>query len=826
MTGTWKIIMPIAASNLVLNPSAEIATPANYSTFNSGSVVRVTTQARFGDYSYSVSSAANNSGMYVQTQAMANAVHYVTYYVYGTPSGTMRVSADGATFINSAIIGGASGGWARYSASISASQCNGSSALRIVSSTAETFLVDAVQVEQSAYYTTYIDGNRGESPIYGENTGNLYFWNGHRHASTSWRDAQERGGGRELDLLDSYGVSVQQVPGAGMPPLTHNLQGLALQPGAAFQSTKTLPREVVLVAETHSNSIANLHSKRKALIDLVKPDGVRGAQSFILGYSGANSAKTVYCRFRYVDGLGIGRISGGTNYLENQIPIQLEAVSPYWFEDNRETASLGFTTSLTSVNRVMARVNGLWQKLGTGFSGTCVCSAYDPTTGRVYFGGTFVTANGVTVNNICYWNPVTATFTAMDSGVSDSVQSIAVAPNGDIWVAGVFLTVGSGATAAKGLAKWSLSGNSWSVPTATMTGTVSVTALVIDSIGNLYGGGLFSTIAGVANTAYIFKYSTAGTFTALGTGMNDMVFCLAVGIDGTSIYVGGAFTSGNSVTLNRIGYWNGTTFVAMGGGVNNSVYSIAPARNGNIYAGGAFTASITASTSMSLVGMWNGASWAPLSNGITGNFVYAMYFGSDGLLYVGGDYTAVGPFTTGWAGVWNGSNWQLLDMNSTSTAPVAKTFIVTPNGDLYVGSDANNLTVIVGNNTTGITSTNSVRVFPNFTIIGPTSATMTLQAIQNLSTAQLMQFNLVVNLGERILISLQPGNKRVVSDWRGVLAGQPLPTSDFANFALQPTRADGATTNSIVTFVTGTTTGALFLMHWIPAHWAIDGAAV
>lgn len=828
--GNWKVIQPVAATNLALNPSAEIATPANWAAFNSATITRDTSRARFGVYCYKVVPGGVGRGIILSTAALGNAIHYVTFYVSGTIAGTISVSLNAGANENTAtVIGGATGGWVRYGASIPAAQCNGSVVTRLTNSANETWYTDAIQVEQSTYYTTYIDGDR----VW--NTGGqrgLYLWTGHRHASTSTRDAQERGGGRELDLETDYGVRVLQNPGAGMPPLVHNLQGLALQPGAAFENTKVLPRMLWLSVEMHDTVYSELHGLRKALINLVKPDGVRGAQPFILGYAGANSGKTVYCAFRYADGLGIGRVQGGATFIENQIPITLLAVDPYWWEDNRETSSLGFINTLTAVNRVIGRVNGLWGKLGTGFNNTCRCSAYDPKTGRVYFGGEFTTANGVTVNGICYWNPTTATFTAMDAGVNATVHAIAIAPNGDVWIGGEFSTVGSGAAATKGLAKWSLSGSSWSVQTNTSTTFTSIYALVVDNAGNLYGGGAFTNYSGNANCDNIFKYTAAGAFAALGTGLNSTCLGLARWLESSAtsaaqrIYVAGQFTTGNGVTINYSGYWNGITFVAIGGGLNAISTAVVVAQNGNVYYGGTFTASGAPAVSMSLVGMFNGTSWEPLSNGFTGTDISALYFGPDGLLYVAGDYTAFGPFTTSWPAVWNGSNWQQLDISSVASTLLAYTFLVLPNDNLYIGSTLNNATLIVGSPTTNIVSTNTVSVFPTFTIFGPTTAnTILLQAIVNLSTWQILRFDLTINQEEGIGIDLTPGQKLVASFWRGVLPGQPLPTSDFANFKLQPTRADGAATNTIVTFVKGTTTGALFLMHWVPAHWSVDGAA-
>lgn len=818
----WKIWVPTAATNIVFNPSAE-QNNTNIASFGGSSITYDTTQARYGDYSLKIVPGGTNRGASWTTQAAANAIHYATFYVAGTISGTLQVTTNaGSNYNAAAIIGGSTGGWVRYGAQIPAAQANGSALMSIRNTANETWYVDAVQLEQSSYYTTYIDGDRRY------NTGGLrglYNWTGHRNASTSTRDAQERGGGIEYDLLDNYGLDVIQYTGAGLAPVINNTQGLALLPGAAFQSTKTLPRTVALTASLVSPTLAGLHSLRKALIDLIKPDGVRGAQPFVLGYTGSNSGKPVYCQFRYADGLGLGVLGQGETFLELPVPIVLTAVDPYWWEDNRETASLGFVDTLTNVNRVLGRVNGRWGKLGTGFNNTCYSSAYDPTTGRIYFGGTFTTANGVTVNSITYWDPRLATFVAMDLGVEPTKQvlAIAIAPNGDVWIGGNFTTVGTAAVAAKGLAKWTLATGAWSVPTATSAGFASVNSLVIDSLGNLYGGGSFTTFAGIASTLNIWKYD-GSAFTALGTGANGTVAGMAVWIDGTSIYIAGTFTTANGVTVNRSGYWNGTTFVAIGGGLNGGATCVTIARNGNVYYGGSFTASVTTTTSMSFIGMWNGTSWAPLSTGATGSTIYSMTFGPDGLLYVCGFYNTIGPFITTWPGVWNGSSWQLLDLNTTSGTPQVLTITALPNGDLYEGDDTAG-TRIVGSATVSPTNTNTVSVYPTFTLFGPTSGTCTLQGIQNLATNQIMQFNLTINTGEVIGIDLTPGSKVVASVWRGYLPGQPLPTSDFANWRLQPTRSDGAAGNSIVNFVTGTTTGAVFVMHWPVVHWSVDGAA-
>ena len=122
----WKILMPVAAQNLCLNPSAEIATPANYSSVDGSTVTRDTTYARFGDYCYKIVPGGTERGISLTTAAMANAIHYVTFYVKGV-TGALDVSLDaGAHHLANiaSIIGGSTGGWVRYGFAVSASEAN------------------------------------------------------------------------------------------------------------------------------------------------------------------------------------------------------------------------------------------------------------------------------------------------------------------------------------------------------------------------------------------------------------------------------------------------------------------------------------------------------------------------------------------------------------------------------------------------------------------------------------------------------------------------------------------------------------------------------
>lgn len=800
MASLWSIIVPEAGTNYCLNPSAE--TTGNYSAHNSATVTLDTTYARFGNYAYKIVPGGTSRGLNATLSSLPNAAAYVTFYAVGASlaalAGTITVSLDsGSNYNTASVIGGATGGWVRYGVSIAQAQANASTSCIIRNSANETFYLDGIQVESASYYTTYIDGDQGT----------LYRWSGLRHGSTSTRDAQDRLGGRERDLSD-YGVYIEGHPGLGAPPVVNNLVGQSLQPGAAFQSTKILPRTVTLKTSLPGTSLANLHSVRKSLIDLVKSSRVRGNQPFVLGYSGALSTKKVYAAFRYDGGLEFGERRG---FLEEP-PLRCVAVDPFWYEDNRETQSLTLQASVSSSAYANRRTNGQWLALGSGMGAAVYRIAVDKQRGRVYFGGGFTTGNGVTLNRIGYWSGTT--FVAMDSGVNGNVYAIAIAANGDVWIGGAFTTVGSGAATCKGLARWNVSSGTWTAfnPSATFT---QINTIAIDSTGLVYIGGNFTNWDGIGNADYIAKYD-GSAWSALGTGMDSNgVSVIAVEKD-SAVWVGGTFTAGNGVTLNGVGYWNGTTFVSVGGLTGTAVAYAFVFAPGGVYVLGNFASAggITAASAA----FWNGTSFAPLGTGAN-SAVTSGVLSPEGLLYIGGTFTSAGGLALAdRLAVWNGSTWFQADIDLPGTPQPYS--IVFSGSDLFIGYDTTGTATAAG--LTTITPTATAPVFPTFTLIGPSSASAVLQWLENQSTGHRLYFNLTVYSGETITINLTPGSRSVVSDWRGVISSQPLSNSDWSSWHLLGSPA----TNTVAAFVTGTTTGAALVAHWTPRHLGSDGAAV
>lgn len=123
----------------------------------------------------------------------------------------------------------------------------------------------------------------------------------------------------------------------------------------------------------------------------------------------------------------------------------------------------------------------------------------------LYAGGSFTTADGVTVNNVAMYNPGFDAWYAMGSGTNGLVDAVAVAASGNVYVGGTFTTAGG--LAASKIAMWN--GSWWS---------------------------------------------------ALGSGVNAQVYSLAFD-DQDLLYVGGVFTSAGGLALaDSIANWNGTVW--------------------------------------------------------------------------------------------------------------------------------------------------------------------------------------------------------------------------------------------------------------------------
>jgi uncharacterized membrane protein len=166
---------------------------------------------------------------------------------------------------------------------------------------------------------------------------------------------------------------------------------------------------------------------------------------------------------------------------------------------------------------------------------------------------------------------------------------------------------------------------------------------------NLYAGGFFGEPASM-----IAKWDGIA-WSALGWGMSDGVRALAV--SGTNLYAGGYFTTAGGVTANHIAKWDGSAWSALGSGMDTTygyVYALA-ASGTDLYAGGDL--STAGGVPVNHIAKWNGSAWSAL--GWLSDKVLALAVSGTNL-YAGGSFTLAGEVNANYVAKWNGSVWSAL----------------------------------------------------------------------------------------------------------------------------------------------------------------------
>lgn len=227
--------------------------------------------------------------------------------------------------------------------------------------------------------------------------------------------------------------------------------------------------------------------------------------------------------------------------------------------------------------------------------------------GDVYLGGQFTNYNVTSgVNYIVRVNSDGSRDAGFASGTgfNNTVSILAASTDGsqDIYVGGSFVSY-DGTAGINRIIRLNSDG-SRDVAFATGTGfNNQVTSLAVanDGSGDLYVGGNFVSFNGTPGLNYIARLNSDGSLDAgfvTGTGFTDLVYAVAVAIDGSGdVYVGGEFDSYNGTTgVNRIIRLNsdGTRDIGFNTltGFDARVETIEPATDGSadVFIGGYFTA--------------------------------------------------------------------------------------------------------------------------------------------------------------------------------------------------------------------------------------------
>lgn len=805
-----RIMVPDGTTNYVKNPALRYDTTGY--TANGATVTRSTERARFGLASLKVVTAGSafNEGAFYRVSWLNGTTSPITASVYLRGAGKVRIRLvdnwQGGQFISKAQFL-TDERWTRFDVS---GRCNGSDDIRIYVESADalpkaiTFYADGFQIEAKAYVTSYVDGDQPGC-----------MWNVVKHGSISTRSATSRAGGRYVELANDdrpeKNIYMTVIGGLGVGPMRSNVQSFADAPGSYYQNTKLMDRVITItfhatapdIYGTKPVSLRDLHALRKTLFDIIRPDKTYGSEEFTLEYQ--DGEFPVYLRARYEGGME-GSWDVRNKYVQS-FPVRFRAVSPILFDDNYEVSSLNFQDR-TIFNYVMQRVDGVWGRMNGGLNSYVNRFAFG-NHGELIAGGAFSVVNNsstaidptLSCLRIGYWDGTR--WQKFGSGASSPVYDIAVAPNGDIYIAGGFTSVGG--VSANGVAKWN--GSTWE---ALGSGINAIGyAIAIAPNGNVYVGGNFTTAGG--KTVGYCAYYDGANWQTMGNelGLNSAVYSIAISQDGSQVYLGGNFTdergSPGNLALNYIALYEPAfdQFAVLGDGFDAFVRKVFLSSSGRLYAGGNFTESGT--QVMLYISYWNGAAWYGLDLGAD-DLVFDIDENKEGHILATGNFTRMGSTSARGVALYNGATWTEIDGVPNANCYGCK---FDQYGNIYLSMNG---TVASFAKRTTVNVKGTMETHPTVYIKGP----CTLRWLENQTTKKRIYADLDILTGEEVIFEFATG--KVTSNARGDISYALMPGSDLHAWTLIPG-------DNIISALMINDMSAIMNIYYAPRHWSADSMA-
>jgi hypothetical protein len=346
----------------------------------------------------------------------------------------------------------------------------------------------------------------------------------------------------------------------------------------------------------------------------------------------------------------------------DRLHIPSSSGTPKW-------ASVPFRTDAIPSSSILAADSDdrYWDpQFGPPTGDTLVVQAIVTKGDSIVIGGYFRTLQGIPVNSLALWDgsrwkPLVTGGALTTTGQAGNITALALAPNGDLYIAGQFARIGN--VAASNLVRYD-----WQT-VQPLPATLSGGIAAMTFIGNdLYVGGAFRDINGVAGTQSIARWDGTQWY-PLGSGVDDgnVSALFAVGND---LYVGGSFSSVSGVAATAIARWDGTQWHAMGDALRGETPNVTPQvfdidmlASGQIVIGGEFYRS--GSRLVRYLAVWDGQQWQEI--GPPDGVVTAVAVkGSN--LYISGGFETVGGSEIFLAAWWDGSQWRSMggdQLNST-----------------------------------------------------------------------------------------------------------------------------------------------------------------
>jgi len=650
-----------------------------------------------------------------------------------------------------------------------------------------------------------------------------FYWGGTPHASVSYRTADTRAGGSLLNIED-YAEKIISTFGLGMGNYEQIYTELA-GGGAYYQKHIRKPRNFSMLLHFKGDNPGDLHDNRNTIIEAIRPDYTGYDQPLIIRYQGedsdgdeATNPVDIVC----IPQPGLGDIPERAR--NNQAILNFTVLNGTLNGAYKEGLELGLYDTLPVGDYLVYRdKDGKWHDVdnsGTGIQDGGVLCLIESPNGDIIAGGEFEDAGLVAnADNLFKWtgSAIEAVTGSDDFGsVNASVWALCYDAEGNLYIGGKFDNAGD--SNGDGIVKWDGSNLSSLGTGVDDSSTETVLCIAIEpNTGDIYAGGTFDGMGGVANTAKIAYWDiSASVWKPLDTGLNGLVYALAFAPNG-DLYIGGAFTNADGANGDYICYWDGSAFNMLGDTeLSATVRDLTFDKNGLLYACGDFI-NAGGDANADGVAMFNNNCWQGLGEGVESGVTIKTLYIDENNLYIGGDEYAPGSFPdlSLYLSMWKNGAWGLIDVAPPTGATVSD-IIKTSTGDLFVAGSYDGTTVVCDQKT--VTNNGNTAIYPTIEILGPG----VLQSITNYTTGKGITFDgLTLQDGEIITLKLDPTNIDMKSDWvgRGDLMQYVNPGSDLGSFHLKP--GD----NYINLFMSSGTDGnTKAYIYFTPKFWNLEGS--
>ncbi|MEM7384124.1 MAG: hypothetical protein AAF514_04190, partial [Verrucomicrobiota bacterium] len=311
-------------------------------------------------------------------------------------------------------------------------------------------------------------------------------------------------------------------------------------------------------------------------------------------------------------------------------------------------------------------------------------------------GGFLETAGDSNLKNLARFNLTTLKWEAVpgiDARHRNFVRSLHADEEGYLWVGGDFASIGG--VLANKVARFDPATDTWSALSDPTAGA--------DALGPISGGvyGLVRSGDYVYIGGFLFNHDdpsmrfirrfdlNSNRWEAVGDGLNDRVSTLAIGAFG-EVYAGGAFTASGNQAAFGLAVWDGSKWSEVGGGVNGIVRDMAVTPQGKVVIGGQFDQ--VGSQLANNVAAWNGGTWDVMDGGIIGggsvNGVFGLSINALGHIYIGGDFDLADSDLSrlNKTAVWDGTGkWKPLGSGLGNSSSQIVTTVLAIGQDVYMG---------------------------------------------------------------------------------------------------------------------------------------------